>query len=98
LQSIEFLLTETQKYVEKCGLKGDGAVNIRASRGLTIFKSTFDRFRGNGRRNQKQKSVLTVAKWAIFAADHFETKIARLKGFIDGLENVTKSLGVLEQQ
>jgi ubiquitin-protein ligase len=98
LQSIEFLLTETQKYDEKYGLKEDEAANIRASRGLNIFKSTFNRFKENNRRNQKQKSVLTVTKWAIFAADHFGTKIARLRGFIDGLENVTKSLGVLEQQ
>jgi ubiquitin-protein ligase len=98
LRSIEFLLTETRKYEDKYDIKEDGAATARASRGLTIFKSTFDKFIENSRRNQKQKSILTVSKWAIFDADHFDTKVSRLRGFIDGLESVTRSLGLFEQQ
>jgi hypothetical protein len=98
LQSIEFLLTETKKYDERYGLNEDKTRNRRASCALNMFNSTSDRFDEHTRRNQKQKSVLTVTKWAIFPADNFDTQIARLRSFIDGLESVAKALGVLNQQ
>jgi len=98
LTAIKLLLEETQKYDEIYALKENEAAPTTPSRGLSIFKSTFERFSDNLRKNQKQKSVITVTRWAIFDADHFETKIARLRGFIDGLESVTRTLSVLEDQ
>lgn len=98
LNAIKNLLSETQEFDERYGFRAEEAAVGTTSRGLSIFRRTFDQFKSQARRNQKQKSVVTVTRWAIFDADNFEVKIARLKGFIDGLESVTRSLVTLEAQ
>jgi hypothetical protein len=97
LNAIKALLSETQEMDDKYGFKAD-EYSPSSSRGLSIFRATFDQFKLQARRNQKQKSVTTVTRWAIFDAADFETKITRLKSFIDGLENVTKALISVETQ
>lgn len=98
LNAIKNLLSETQEFDERYGYKTEDANSGSVSRGLSIFRGTFDQFKIQTRRNQKQKSVATVTRWAIFDAEHFEVKIARLRGFIDGLESITTSLVALESQ
>jgi hypothetical protein len=98
LKAIKNLLSETQEFDIRYGFKTEESARGSSSRGLSIFKGTFDQFKSHAKRNQAQKSVATVTRWAIFDADNFETKISRLKGFIDGLESITRSLVALEAQ
>jgi Prion-inhibition and propagation len=98
LEAIRDLLSETQEFDIRYGFKAEESATSSSSRGLSIFKGTFDQFKSHARRNQAQKSVATVTRWAIFDADNFEAKISRLKGFIDGLESITRSLVALEAQ
>jgi hypothetical protein len=98
LEAIKNLLSETQEFDIRYGFKAEESATGSSSRGLSIFKGTFDQFKSHARRNQAQKSVATVTRWAIFDADNFEAKISRLKGFIDGLESITRSLVALEAQ
>ena len=98
LEAIRNLLSETQEFDIRYGFKAEESATSSSSRGLSIFKGTFDQFKSHARRNQAQKSVATVTRWAIFDADNFDAKISRLKGFIDGLESITRSLVALEAQ
>jgi GTPase KRas protein len=98
LGAIKNLLSETQEFDERYGFRSEQSIQESGSRGLSIFRATFDQFRSQARRNQKQKSIGTVTRWAIFDADHFESKIAHLKGFFDALESVTRSLVTPEAQ
>jgi hypothetical protein len=98
LEAIKNLLSETQEFDARYGFKAEESATSSSSRGLSIFKGTFDQFKSHARRNQAQKSVATVTRWAIFDADNFDAKISRLKGFIDGLESITRSLVALEAQ
>lgn len=47
--------------------------------------------------NQRQKSFLSIAKWAICDAKKFEEKIKRLKGLIDGLEDISQAAGIVKK-
>ncbi len=98
LNAIKNLLSETQDFDERYGYKTEDATSGSVCLGLSIFRGTFDQFKIQMRRNQKQKSVTTVTRWAIFDAEHFEVKITRLRGFIDGLESITTALVALESQ
>jgi len=98
LNAIKNLLSETQEFDERYGYKTEDASSGSISRGLSIFRGTFDQFKIQTRRNQKQKSVTTLTRWAIFDAEHFEVKITRLRSFNDGLESITTSLVGLELQ
>jgi hypothetical protein len=98
LSAIKNILSETQEFDERYGFRSEQSIQESESRGLSIFRATFDQFKSQARRNQKQKSARTITRWAIFDADHFESKIAYLKGFVDALESVTRSLVTLEAQ
>jgi hypothetical protein len=50
------------------------------------------------RDNQKQKSFLAIAKWAIYDAKRFDEKVRRLKNLIDGLEDISKAAGIVQFQ
>lgn len=39
-----------------------------------------------------------MTRWAIHDADKFESIVKRLRGFIDGLQDISKSLGVFSDQ
>ncbi len=47
--------------------------------------------------NQKQKSFLTITKWAICDEKKFSEKVKRLKGLIDSLEDISKATGITGQ-
>jgi hypothetical protein len=94
LQAIQWLLTQTDASRDRFALPSRGS----STRRLSLFRTTFDQFRTRVRENQTQQSVIGVTKWAIYAGDKFQEKIERLKSLIDGLESVTKSLGVLDTQ
>lgn len=66
--------------------------------GTHIFQSSFDRLKKRVRNGQKEKSILRVTRWALHDATQFKETIARLTSFIDGLYQVTTSLGLLQQR
>ena len=102
LLCIKHLLNETSDVQTRYGLKATVSTNLRGEEDehqLQIFKATFDKFKNLVQKNQQQKSVWKVTRWAIHDATRFQTMITRLRGFVDGLENITRSLkGVMEKQ
>jgi hypothetical protein len=93
-------LDEAGRVDERYGVKADPpqGCEVSTSRGLDIFKESFERFKSRIRKHQKDTSAWKVTRWAIHDADKFENIIDRLKGFVDGLEAITKSLGLLQEQ
>lgn len=100
LNNIKSILDEAGKVDERYGLKADKAPGseISTSRGIEIFKGSFERFKSRIRKHQKKTTVWHVTRWAIHDADKFEGMINRLKDFVDGLESLTISLGLLAKQ
>jgi ubiquitin-protein ligase len=100
LNNIKSLLDEAGRVDERYGSKADPpqGCEVSTSRGLDIFKGSFERFKSRIKKHQKDTSAWKVTRWAIHDADKFEGIIARLKGFVDGLEAITKSLGLLQEQ
>ncbi len=49
-------------------------------------------------REQKQVSFKSATRWAIHDAEKFKVTVERLRSFIDGLYDITRSLGVLLDQ
>lgn len=93
LQAIQFLLLKANQIRDQFS-----SGPARPSRGLAIFRNTFEEFGLRARRNRKQKSVAAVTKWAVYSRDKFQERIEQLKSLIDGLEKVSESLGVLHVQ
>ncbi|KAL2066102.1 hypothetical protein VTL71DRAFT_2173 [Oculimacula yallundae] len=60
---------------------------------ITVVTSLRQRMRDN----QKQKSFIAITKWAFCDAKRFEEKVKRLKGLIDGLEDVSKLANAPQQ-
>ena len=49
-------------------------------------------------REEKQKSVTRAVRWAIHDADKFKITVQQMKDFIDGLNDITKSLEIISDQ
>ena len=100
LWNIKSLLDEAGRVDERYGIKADvlQGPEVSTSRGINIFKESFDRFKSRIRKHQKETSAWNVTRWAIHDADKFEGVINRLEKFVDGLESITKSLGLLQEQ
>lgn len=98
LNNIKSLLDEAGGLNDKYVLKASQGTELVNSKGLDIFKSSFERFKGRIRKHQKDTSTWKVTKWAIHDAEKFQTMIDRLEKFVDGLESITKSLGLLQEQ
>ena len=102
LLCIKHLLTEASEFTARYDLnasKSKRESGMDSERGLRIFKDTYEKFKKDAQKNQHQKSIWKVTRWAIHDANTFEALITRLKGFVDALESVTQSLkGVLEHQ
>ena len=98
LQAVEQLLTDTRRLNNRYDPRPSGPSPQQRSWSLNIFRSSFDEFEVAVRREQKQKSVKNATRWAIHDADKFEIIVKRLKTFIDGLHDITRSLGVLSDQ
>ncbi|KAK1828761.1 hypothetical protein QBC39DRAFT_358263 [Podospora conica] len=67
------------------------------SKGLTVFKNSFDTFKQRIRRNQKEQSTWKVTKWAIRDLGNFKALITKIKDLIEALEGITIPLGSLLQ-
>jgi protein STE50 len=50
--------------------------------------------RRRARENQKQKSVLAIARWTIRDGRRFEKRVRRLGELVDGLEDVARAVGL----
>ncbi|KAH6721435.1 hypothetical protein BKA61DRAFT_700023 [Leptodontidium sp. MPI-SDFR-AT-0119] len=99
LRLIKSLLDEAGRVHERIGLKPTPqGSELPTSRGLDIFKGSFERFKSRIRKDQKDLTSWTVTQLAIHNAPTFENQISRLKDLVDGLESITVSLGLLEQQ
>lgn len=98
LHSIAQLLVETRNLNARYDVEDSKSTLRRSSCGLDVFRTSFDDFEAAIHRNQKQKSVKAVTRWAIHDANKFEVITSRLKGFIDGLQDITRWLGVLADQ
>ncbi|KAH7369976.1 hypothetical protein BKA65DRAFT_471216 [Rhexocercosporidium sp. MPI-PUGE-AT-0058] len=96
---IKSLLDEARRVDERSGLKSvPHGAELATSRGLDIFKGSFEKFKSRVRKTQKGAKTWTATRWAIHNAPNFENLISRLKNLVDGLESITISLGLLEQQ
>lgn len=100
LNNIKSLLDEAGKVDKRYGLSSNVSEgsDVSTSRGLDIFKGSFEKFKARIKKHQKETSAWNVTRWAIHDADKFEGMLNRLKDFVDGLESITKSLGLLQEQ
>lgn len=71
---------------------------VSSSKGLDISKHSFDIWKSRIRNHQKQTTAWHVTRWAVHDAKKFESMVNRLKDFVDSLESLTKSLGLLAEQ
>ena len=69
-----------------------------STRRLEIFHATFSPFEQRAEANQRGNSLVAVTKWAFHSREQFKERLDRLKSLIEGLENVSQSLGVLQMQ
>jgi len=60
--------------------------SAKGLRTLSIIRSTS--LRQRMRANQREKSIISIAKWAMRDARKFEGKVNRMKSLIDSLENI----------
>ena len=97
LQSLNHLLIEARNIDSRYAPQDSRPVLTRRTRALDLFRNSFEdfqEFQEAVQKKQKQKSVKTVTRWAIHDADKFEGIVKRLRSFIDGLQDITKALGV----
>lgn len=99
LNNIKSLLDEAGRVDERYGLQSvPRGSEFTTSRGLDIFKRSFEKFKARIRKHQKDTSAWNVTRWTIHDAKEFEVMINRLGNFVDGLESITKALGLFEEQ
>jgi hypothetical protein len=89
LESIQHLLAHFKVYEGRYDLKSGDMASLVNLSGQTATRHGFGEITG---KNQKQKSVRAVTKWAIFDADKIKDTNERLKGLIDGLVDITNEL------
>jgi ubiquitin-protein ligase len=65
---------------------------------LQVFKTSFDRFKSQTKKNQKGASPWKVTQWAIHDEAKLRGIIDRLWEYVDGLESITISLGLWSDQ
>ncbi|KAF8866227.1 hypothetical protein BDZ45DRAFT_735513 [Acephala macrosclerotiorum] len=99
LNNIKSLLDEASQVDARYGPRSPTqSSEVSTPRGLDIFRTPFERFKFNIKSHQKETSAWNVTRWAIHDSDKFEALIGRLREFVDGLESITKSLGLLDEQ
>jgi hypothetical protein len=106
LNSIAYLLTEIEvlrrKYELRPPLIEDRLPeqkSIRACKSLSTlsdFRRPAASLRQRMKDNQKQKSFLSITKWAMCDAKRFDEKVRRLKTLIDGLEDISQAAGIAQ--
>lgn len=79
-------------------LSEDDVKTLRSSKSIcNILTTDLVSFRQRIRANQKQKSLISIARWALRDARKFDDKVKRLKGLIDGLEDISRISGISPQ-
>lgn len=73
-------------------------LHSQQSVGLEIFRERFDLLKRRLQRNQKEKSAWTVTRWVVHDLGKFKDVVANIRELMDGLEGITSTLGVLQQQ
>ncbi|KAI0894642.1 prion-inhibition and propagation-domain-containing protein [Annulohypoxylon nitens] len=68
------------------------------SKGMAIFRDSYQRFKNKIRKNQKDKSLWQVTRWSIQDYERFERLITNIRDLVDALESITSALGILAQQ
>ncbi|KAG4428307.1 hypothetical protein IFR05_016209 [Cadophora sp. M221] len=73
--------------------------SIRTSKSLGRLSSitAVGSLRQRMRDNQKQKSFIAITKWTMCDAKRFDEKVKRLKGLVDGLEDVSRATSIARQ-
>ncbi len=69
-----------------------------SSKGLAVFRDSYERFKSRIRSNQTEKSTWMVTRWAIHDNAQFEAIVSKISGLLDGLEGISNSLGLLHQR
>ncbi|KAI1380251.1 prion-inhibition and propagation-domain-containing protein [Hypoxylon crocopeplum] len=105
INQLQSLLTRadaiTGRYASEEQEKAAGLSDTRPasdSKGMSIFRESYQRFKGRIKRNQKEKSVWQVTRWSIHDYERFEHLITNIRALVDALESITSALGVLAQQ
>lgn len=68
------------------------------SKGMMVFRETFDRFKRRIRKQQQQSSKWRVTCWAVHDFGRFKELVENITKILDALESITTSLGVLARQ
>jgi hypothetical protein len=89
LASIRCLLQQFKVYESRYGLKNDATLSLVNISGLREIDS---RFSAQTSKNQKQESLKTATRWAVFDASKVKDTIEQLKSLVDGLVDVTDQL------
>jgi len=108
VNSIAFLLSEIETIrrnyelrppVELVSNSPTAEKSIRTSKSLGNLSSVtaVATLRQRMKDNQKQKSFLAITKWTMCDAKRFDDRVKRLKGLIDGLEDVSRAADVTRQ-
>jgi hypothetical protein len=76
----------------------DDVKTLRSSKSICNISTTnLVSFRQRIQANQRQKSLVSIARWALRDARKFDEKVKRLKGLIDGLEDISRIAGIIPQ-
>jgi hypothetical protein len=102
LNNIRLLLEKVDHVDDKYNIEPSISRNKKAlnqgPHGLQVFKTTFERFKSQIKKSQKEASPWKVTQWVV----HDETKlrgiIDRLREYVDGLESITFFLGLWADQ
>jgi hypothetical protein len=95
LASIQYLLQQFKVYESRYGFKNDATLSLVNVSGL---KAVDSRFVAQTTRNQKQKSLKAVNRWAVFDAERMKETTERLKNLVDGLVDITDGIARLRTE
>ncbi|KAK0725113.1 prion-inhibition and propagation-domain-containing protein [Lasiosphaeris hirsuta] len=87
----------TGRYETQEGLQ-PSALLQNESKGMTIFKSKFDKFKARLRQAQKDAPTWKITRWSVHDYNKFRELITAIRELLDSLESITTALGLLQQQ
>ncbi|RYP25232.1 hypothetical protein DL765_000113 [Monosporascus sp. GIB2] len=92
LNALFLLLTEADELARRYAIKDERDDQIlQTSKGMTIFRDSFDKFKDRISRHQKQKSTWRVIKWSVHDLNQFEGSVAKVRTLLDALEKTTSA-------
>ncbi|RYP65834.1 hypothetical protein DL769_006206 [Monosporascus sp. CRB-8-3] len=87
------LLRKADTISEHYSLNDGDPRKVSDSKGLAVLRDTFERIRERIHKNQKQKSVRKVTKWAVHDHARFKELVHKIGALLDGLEKILEALG-----